>query len=330
MREAGMETKSNQSIGKRLLNFQQLPILIALVALVVVMSILTKAFFTQYNLVNVLQQTSINAILAMGMTYVVITGGIDLSIGSIIAFTGIIMGVMMKGGCPTPLIIIVGLLIGCCLGALNGFLIAGLRMPPFIATLGVQSVAKGFALVIADAKNIAGFPEDFRFFGSYKIGGVLPVQIIIMIVVIAVSYYVLKYRKIGRYLYAIGGNEEATRLSGIKVKTYIFSAYVISGLCAAIACLILTAKLNAAQPTAGEGYEMDAVAAAVIGGASLSGGRGGAIGTIIGALIISVLNNGLTLLNVNSYIQQVVIGIVIILAVFMDIMQQGNRNKVKK
>ena len=310
---------------KRMAHFQQLPILIALIALVAVLSVLTPAFFTPYNMLNVLQQTSINAILAMGMTFVVITGGIDLSIGSIIAFTGIIMGELMKRNCPSGIIIVAGLVIGCCLGAVNGFLVSYLRMPPFIATLGTQSVAKGFALVIADAKNIAGFPEGFRFFGSAKIAGIIPVQIFIMLGVLAISFYVLRYRMLGRCLYAIGGNEEATRLSGIHVRHYKFMAYVISGLCAAVAGVILTAKLNAAQPTAGEGYEMDAVAAAVIGGASLSGGRGGAVGTMIGALIISVLNNGLTLLNINSYIQQIVIGVVIILAVLMDIMQQANK-----
>lgn len=306
----------------RALHFDQLPILLALAALCVVMSVLSGDFLSQYNVVNILQQTTINATLAIGMTFVIITGGIDLSVGSILAFSGIFLGMMLKGGVPAPLAIALCLLIGCACGLLNGALVAYAKLPPFIVTLGMLSIARGLALIIAGGKNNSTFSAGFRALGTYRIGGVLPIQVVFVIILYLAAHYVLRFRKAGRYLYAIGGNEEATRLSGVNVRRYVAAAYVACGLAAAFASVILTAKLNSAQPSAGDGFELNAVAAAVIGGASLSGGCGSASGTLLGALIMSVLANGLTLLNVSSYAQQVVIGAVIILAVLLDVVRK--------
>jgi ribose transport system permease protein len=296
---------------------RQLGTLSGLVALALVLWALTPHFLTISNLLNIAEQATIIAIIAVGMTFVIITGGIDLSVGSVLAFAGVVMASALHGGLPLPLALIVGIGAGLLCGLMNGLLITVGRLPPFIATLGMMSVARGAALMFTEGRPISGFSESFR---SLATGEVLrvPAPVIIMIGVYVIAHFVLRRTKLGRYTYAIGGNEEATLLSGINVKLYKTMVYGIAGLLSGLAAILLTARLNSAQPIAGMSYELDAIAATVIGGTSLLGGEGTVIGTLIGALIMAVLRNGLNLLGVSSFIQQIVIGTVIIVAVLID------------
>ncbi len=278
---------------------------------------LTPHFLTVSNLLNVAEQATIIAIVAVGMTFVIITAGIDLSVGSVLAFAGVVMASALHQGVPLPVALLVGLGIGLLCGLVNGLLITIGRLPPFIATLGMMSVARGTALMFTEGRPVSGFSEGFR---SLATGEVLhvPTPVIIMIAVYAVAHFVLKRTKLGRYTYAIGGNEEAALLSGINVKLYKTMVYGLAGMLGGLAAILLTARLNSAQPIAGMNYELDAIAATVIGGTSLLGGEGTVMGTLIGALIMAVLRNGLNLLGVSSFIQQIVIGSVIIVAVLID------------
>ncbi len=287
------------------------------VVLCAVISVLTPHFFTVTNLLNVAQQTVINALIAVGLTYVIISGGIDLSVGSILAFAGVVMAHALRLGWPVPLAILAGVGVGAGCGLVNGLLISYGRLPPFIATLGMMSVARGGALLATDGRPVSGFGESFRWLATGEIAGV-PVPVLVMVLVYAVAHLVLQRTKFGRYTYAIGGNEEASLLSGVPVRLYKTGIYVVGGGLAALGAVLLTARLNSAQPIAGINYELDAIAATVIGGTSLMGGQGSVIGTLIGALIMGVLRNGLNLLGVSSFIQQVVIGVVIIAAVLLD------------
>ncbi len=292
-------------------------VLAALVVLCIALSLASPYFATKNNLINIVLQAAINATLACGMTFVILTGGIDLSVGSIVAFSGILLGVMLKAEIPLAVALLGCVLIGGICGLVNGLLVTRINLPPFISTLGMMSIARGGALYIADGRAISGFSGKLNYIGSGTILGI-PVMILIMALTFLIGLFVLKFTRAGRYIYAIGGNVEATRLSGINTNRYTTLVYVICGLTAGLAAVLLTSRLDSAQPVAGEGYELDAIAATVIGGTSLSGGEGKLSGTIIGALIIAVLNNGLNLLNVSSYIQQIVIGLVIILAVTFD------------
>jgi ribose transport system permease protein len=283
----------------------------------VVISCLTPHFFTVTNLLNVAQQTVINAIIAVGLTYVIISGGIDLSVGSILAFAGVVMAHTLRLGWPLPLAMLAGVAVGAGCGLINGLLISFGRLPPFIATLGMMSVARGGALLATDGRPVSGFDESFRWLATGQVAGV-PVPVLVMVLVYAAAHFVLQQTKFGRYTYAIGGNEEASLLSGVPVRIYKIGIYVLCGGLAALSSVLLTARLNSAQPIAGLSYELDAIAATVIGGTSLMGGQGSVIGTLIGALIMGVLRNGLNLLGVSSFIQQVVIGVVIIAAVLLD------------
>ena len=287
------------------------------VVLCAVISVLTPHFFTVTNLLNVAQQTVINALIAVGLTYVIISGGIDLSVGSILAFAGVVMAHTLRLGWPLPLAILAGVGVGAGCGLVNGLLISYGRLPPFIATLGMMSVARGGALLATDGRPVSGFDESFRWLATGEIAGV-PVPVVIMVLVYAAAHLVLQRTKFGRYTYAIGGNEEASLLSGVPVRLYKIGIYAVCGGLAALSSVLLTARLNSAQPIAGLSYELDAIAATVIGGTSLMGGQGSVIGTLIGALIMGVLRNGLNLLGVSSFIQQVVIGLVIIAAVLLD------------
>lgn len=287
------------------------------VVLCAVISVLTPHFFTVTNLLNVAQQTVINALIAVGLTYVIISGGIDLSVGSILAFAGVVMAHALRLGWPVPLAILAGVGVGAGCGLVNGLLISYGRLPPFIATLGMMSVARGGALLATDGRPVSGFGESFRWLATGEIAGV-PVPVLVMVLVYAAAHLVLQRTKFGRYTYAIGGNEEASLLSGVPVRLYKTGIYVAGGGLAALGAVLLTARLNSAQPIAGINYELDAIAATVIGGTSLMGGQGSVIGTLIGALIMGVLRNGLNLLGVSSFIQQVVIGVVIIAAVLLD------------
>lgn len=294
--------------------------LIVLIVLCVAMSIVEPAFRSFGNLINILQQVTVIAVLALGVNIVIFTGGIDISVGSIVAFTGIIMGkIIVQGGMSPVFGVLVALVVGALCGTFNGIMISKFKLQPMIATLAMMSMARGAALTLADGQTITGYSDGFRWIGNAVIPRTkIPVQIIFMVLLYLLIFYLMKYRKFGRFIYSIGGNEEATRLSGIDTDKYKMLAYTMSGLFAAIASVILVAKLNSAQSTAGLDYEMDAIASCVIGGTSLLGGFGSVWGTLVGAIIMIVIRNGLNLLNVSSNLQKLVIGVVILLAVLAD------------
>jgi ribose transport system permease protein len=288
-----------------------------LLALCLLLWILTPHFLTVSNLLNILEQTSINAIVAVGMTYVIISGGIDLSVGSLVALAGVVLATLLHAGVPIPVAVAAALAVGAFFGSLSGLAITWGRLPPFIATLGMMSIARGCALLFTEGRPVSGFESEFRAIATARIAGI-PAPVFVTAAVYLVAHFVLSETKFGRYVYALGGNEEATRLSGVNVRWNKTAVYAVSGLTSAIAAVLLTARLNSAQPIAGIMYELDAIAAVVIGGTSLVGGEGSLGGTLVGALIMGVLRNGLNLLSVSSFMQQVVIGLVIIVAVLID------------
>lgn len=302
-------------------------VVFGLIALCLIITIFRPVFISPSNIINVLLQISINGVIAIGLTMVIITGGIDLSVGSVLCLCGVVMGLLTESiGVDNPIAapacIVVALAIGILAGTINGLFITKGKLPPFIATLGMMSIARGMALTLSGGKGVAPLPKFIQTLGGT---GIIYIPIIIMLFVYVVAWWLLRYTKQGRNTYAIGGNQEAAILSGINVHLTTIKVYAISGLCCGIAAIMLVGRLNTAQPTAGIGYELDAIAATVIGGTSMSGGEGKIIGTLIGALIIGVLRNGLNLLNVSSYIQQVVIGLVIILAVLSDTIRDKNK-----
>ena len=297
---------------------------LGLVFLSAVLWALTPHFLTVSNLLNIAQQTSINAIVAAGMTFVIISGGIDLSVGSIVALSGVALGSLLQTGQPTIVAVIAAVAVGIACGLLNGLLVSFGRLPPFIATLGMMSVARGSALVVTEGRPISGFSEGFRWAATGSLGPI-PAPVIITLLVYAIAHVVITRTTFGRYVYAIGGNEEATRLSGVAVRFHKTAIYAVSGLMSAVAAIVLTARLNSAQPIAGMMYELDAIAATVIGGTSLMGGEGSLFGTLVGALIMGVLRNGLNLLGVSSFLQQIVIGGVIVGAVLVDTLLKRQR-----
>ncbi len=299
--------------------------LIGLVALSAVLWMLTPHFLTVSNLLNVAEQTSINAVVAVGMTYVILSGGIDLSVGSIVALSGVVLGTLLQTDAPLVVATGVALLVGAACGLANGALISWGGLPPFIVTLGMMSIARGAALLFTEGRPVSGFDADFRAIATGRVA-FIPAPVIIMLSVYLAAHLVLTRTTFGRYVYAIGGNEEATRLSGVSVRFHKTMVYGVAGLMSAVAAIILTARLNSAQPIAGMMYELDAIAATVIGGTSLMGGDGSLGGTLVGALIMGVLRNGLNLLGVSSFLQQIVIGAVIILAVLIDTLLKRRRN----
>lgn len=303
---------------------RQLGTFAGLVALCLILWAATPHFLTVSNLPNVLEQTAINAIVAVGMTYVIISGGIDLSVGSVLAVSGIALAMALEAGVPMPLGIAVAFAVGLACGLTNGLLVAVGRLPPFIATLGMMSIARGAALMLAEGRPISGFGDSFRMLATERVM-MVPAPAIITAAIYLVAHFVLSRTVFGRAAYAIGGNEEAARLSGVAVRFHKTAIYGVAGLMSAAAAVILTARLNSAQPTAGTMYELDAIAATVIGGTSLMGGEGTLVGALIGALIMGVLRNGLNLLNVSSFFQQVVIGVVIIGAVLVDMSLKRHR-----
>ncbi len=299
-----------------------------LIALCLLLSALSPAFRDPQNLINILQQVTVNAILALGMTMVIFTGGIDLSVGSVVAFSGIVMGILIVDMGVNPwLAAIAGILLGAVCGTINGILISKFRLQPMIATLGMMSIARGAALTLAGGRTISGYPPGFTWLGNGTIPGTtIPVQIIFMLLLYVCAYYFMRYRRFGRALYSIGGNEEATRLSGINVFKFKTLSYTVAGALAGVASVVLVAKLNSAQSIAGQDYELDAIASAVIGGASLLGGVGSIWGSLMGALIIGVIRNGLNLLNVSSYLQKLIIGLIILVAVLVDAFRNRSRS----
>lgn len=306
----------------QIISLGQYGIVWGLVAMGIALTFLSPYFLSQRNLLNIARQSSMNAIIAAGMTIVIVSAGIDLSVGSVLAFSSCVMAIPLKAGWPMGICLLIGLGTGTMTGLVNGILITRGRLPPFIATLGMMSIARGGALVLLIGQPIAGFQESFRWIGEGYVGPI-PMPVVIAVVMYVVLHLVMTQSRLGRYTYAIGGNEEAARLSGVNITLQKNVIYALSGFCAAVAGVILTARLGSAQPIAGVGYELDAIAAAVIGGASLAGGRGTLIGTIVGALIMGVLRNGLNLLDVNPFWQQVVIGTVILAAVLADEARKG-------
>ncbi|MBE1592084.1 ABC transporter permease [Nonomuraea angiospora] len=293
----------------------------ALVVLVVALSLLSGDFLTVTNLLNVGVQAAVTAILAFGSTFVIITGGIDLSVGAVAALSAITLAwTAADSGLPWPLATLVALAVGIGCGLVNAALVAYGKLPPFIATLAMLGVARGLALVVSQGSPIE-MPEAVSHLGD-TVGGYLPVPVLVMALMGVVAAVVLNRTYSGRAMYAIGGNEEAARLSGIAVSRQKLVTYALSGAFAAVAGVVLASRLASAQPQAASGYELDAIAAVVIGGASLSGGKGRALGTLVGALILAVLRNGLNLLSVSAFWQQVVIGVVIALAVLLDTLRR--------
>lgn len=301
---------------------------IVLLILLISMSLLRDRFLTWSNIITVLRQTSINAVIATGMTFAILIGGIDLSVGSVLAISGAIAATLVASGMNIILVILITLLIGLIIGLLNGLLISKGRLQPFIATLGTMTLLRGLTLVYTQGRPISIFGSSTSALFS-KIGTgyflKIPIPVYIMLVIFFMAWYTLNHLKIGRYTYALGSNEEATMYSGIKTDNIKIFVYAVSGVLAAVAGIIVTSRLGSAQPTAGVGYELDAIAAVVIGGTSMAGGIGTIFGTAIGALIIGILSNALNMLQVSSYYQDVAKGVVILIAVLLDRKQRKSR-----
>ena len=299
----------------------QLAALLGLIVICVVLTILTPHFLTLSNFFNISRQAAVITIIAIGETFVILTAGIDLSVGSLVTLTSCAMVLVMTTTGSIVLGVVVGLVVGLGVGLINGLLVAKAGLPPFIATLGMLGIAQGVALVITAGRSMFGLPAAFKWIGQGNLFGV-PAPLVLILILFVVFHIILTYNRLGRYILSVGGNEEATRLSGINVDGIKISAYVISGFMAAIGGIVLSARINSAHPAAGQGYELDAIAATVIGGTSLMGGEGTIVGTLIGSFMMAVIRNGLNLLNVSSFWQQIVIGIVIIGAVWMDRMRK--------
>ncbi|WP_049551218.1 ABC transporter permease subunit [Streptococcus pseudopneumoniae] len=298
----------------------ELTTVIALIILMAVITIINSNFLTANNLLNLLLQVTSNALIAFGMTFVILTGGIDLSVGSILALSSALTAGLLGSGMPVTLAILISLILGCILGVMNGLLISYGKLAPFIVTLATMTIFRGATLVYTNGNPITKGLSDtflFQFLGQGYIVGI-PFPVIIMFIVFIVLYVLLHKTAFGKSVYAIGGNEKAAYISGVKLNKVKIIIYSISGIMASISGLIITSRLSSAQPTAGASYEMDAIAAVVLGGTSLSGGKGRILGTLIGALIIGVLNNGLNIIGVSAFWQQVVKGVVILIAVLID------------
>ena len=296
--------------------------LVGLVVLCVALFIATPFFLTANNLLNILDQVTILGILALGMTFVIITAGIDLSVAAVLALAMMVLGwTSHNAGWPLWLSIIAAILVGGLCGLVSGLGVTVTKLPPFIATLAMLSIARGTANVITDGQQIVGYPDWFTALSTERHFGFLTITALVLIVLLVLGWAFLRYRPGGREVYAVGGSAEVARLAGIKVKRVTTSVYVLSGLLAGLAGVVLAARLDSSQPSAAVGLELDVIAAVVIGGASLSGGVGRVPGTVVGVLIIGVLRNGLNLLSVSPFVQQIVIGVVIALAVMVDVLQ---------
>lgn len=298
----------------------ELTTVIALIILMAVITIINSNFLTANNLLNLLLQVTSNALIAFGMTFVILTGGIDLSVGSILALSSALTAGLLGSGMSVTLAILISLILGCILGMMNGLLISYGKLAPFIVTLATMTIFRGATLVYTNGNPITKGLSDtflFQFLGQGYIVGI-PFPVIIMFIVFIVLYVLIHKTAFGKSVYAIGGNEKAAYISGVKLNKVKIIIYSISGIMASISGLIITSRLSSAQPTAGASYEMDAIAAVVLGGTSLSGGKGRILGTLIGALIIGVLNNGLNIIGVSAFWQQVVKGVVILIAVLID------------
>ena len=288
------------------------------IGLGVILSFISSNFLTVTNLLNVVRQIAVNGILAIGMTIVCLTGGIDLSVGSIVAFSGIIAaGLLRDTSCPIIVIVLAAIVVGAVCGLYNGYFVAYWNAAPFVVTLSMMTIARGLTYVYSDGRPISNLRTEFLTIGKGSIVGI-PIPTLILAFVFILGSIMLSKLKFGRYVYAVGGNENAAMVSGINVKRIKMMVYVLSGIACGIAAIILTARVSAGLPQAGESYELDAIAATVIGGTSLSGGRGRLWGTIVGAVLLGIVNNGLDLLNVSSFYQQIVKGLIILGAILID------------
>ena len=331
MEEKTKKTTATAGVGNAVKIYfkENLGIIVAFLVLCVCLSVFPKtsgSFFTRQNIFNVLRQISTNLFLACGMTMVIILGGIDLSVGSIIALSGCISaGCVARYNLPLPIALLMGLLVGLLVGMFNGAVISKTTIPAFIVTLATMNIAKGLAYVYTGGSPVRVVTKEWQFLGAGYVG-IFPTPVVILVIVLIITAIIMNKTKMGRHMYAVGGNQQAAEFSGIKVEKVKFFVHAFSGLMAGLAGIVLASRMYSGQPTAGDGAEMDAIAAVVVGGTSMAGGSGKIGGTIIGGLIIGVLNNGLNLLNVNSFWQYVVKGVVILLAVFLDYF----RNKGKK
>ena len=331
MEEKTKKTTATAGVGNAVKIYfkENLGIIVAFLVLCVFLSVFPKtsgSFFTRQNIFNVLRQISTNLFLACGMTMVIILGGIDLSVGSIIALSGCISaGCVARYNLPLPIALLMGLLVGLLVGMFNGAVISKTTIPAFIVTLATMNIAKGLAYVYTGGSPVRVVTKEWQFLGAGYVG-IFPTPVVILVIVRIITAIIMNKTKMGRHMYAVGGNQQAAEFSGIKVEKVKFFVHAFSGLMAGLAGIVLASRMYSGQPTAGDGAEMDAIAAVVVGGTSMAGGSGKIGGTIIGGLIIGVLNNGLNLLNVNSFWQYVVKGVVILLAVFLDYF----RNKGKK
>ena len=304
------------------ISWRDMGTVIGLILMVVVFASMTDVFLAQRNLVNILQQSSINACIAIGMTMVIISGGIDLSVGPAAALAAVLSATLLMAGYPVPVVIISALAIGLACGMLNGLLIAFAGLQPFIVTLGTLSLFRALALIYTGGNPVLGLPNEFRqIFSSYFFG--LPVPVIVVGTLAIAATVLLKKTPLGEYILAVGGNEEAARVSGVPIERTKVITYMMSGGLASLAAVILMARLGAAEPTLGNLWELEAIAASAIGGASLMGGKGSIFGTILGAIVLGAMRNGLTLLNVQAFYQLLATGIIIILAMLVDRLARG-------
>lgn len=304
---------------------RQFGLVFVVLFIVILMSFLSPVFMTKNNIMNVLRQISMNGILAVGMTFVILTGGIDLSVGSVVGITGVICGSFLEKGMNWGLACLLSLAIALLCGVINGYLIAYVGFQPFIATLSTMTIGRGFALAYSDGKPYTIRDAHFISIGQGSVLGI-PVPIILLVLVCLLGLVILNMTTFGRYVFALGGNKSAAKLSGVRTKKMEMMVYVLSSVCACVVGMILAARISSGQPTAGESYEMDAIAATAIGGTSMSGGVGSLSGTILGFVIIGLLSNSMNLMNINSFYQQIVKGLLIIAAVFLDMKSKGKKN----
>ncbi|MDO4632448.1 MAG: ABC transporter permease [Eubacteriales bacterium] len=306
---------------------RQFGLLFVVLIIIVVMSFLSPVFMTQKNIINILRQISMNGILAVGMTFVILTGGIDLSVGSVVGITGVICGSFLERGMAWPLVCLIALVMALLCGFINGYLISYVGFQPFIATLSTMTIGRGFALAYSNGKPYMIKDPSFLVFGQgYTPLFHIPVPVVLLVLVCILGLVILNTTSFGRYVYAIGGNKNAAKLSGVRTQRIEMMVYIISSICACVVGMILAARISSGQPTAGESYEMDAIAATAIGGTSMSGGIGSLTGTVLGFVIIGLLSNSMNLMNINSFYQQIVKGLLIIVAVFLDMRTKGSKN----
>lgn len=294
-----------------------------LIGMMILMTCLSENFLSTKNILNLVRQVSFISIIGFGSAFILICGGLDLSPGAVVAVTSVVSASFGRGEHPTALAILIGLCVGLAAGTINGIFVTKLKVPPFIATLGMMTSAKGIAMLYTDGNSVNGLTDSYRIWGAGKLLGI-PIPIIIMLVLAVIMYILLEHTPYGRHVVAVGDNEQAAKISGIKTERIMLSVYIIGGVLASVASILMSGRIASGQPLLGEGYEMDAISAAVVGGVSLKGGVGSIWGVVCGALIIGIINNGMNLLGVSSYWQQVVKGIIIVLAIVLDQLKHIN------